>query len=129
MHKKFIDWIFHKIHIEQSLSRLDFHEREVWWCHLGVNVGSEQDGKGEHYARPVLVFKKFNKEICWAIPITTKEKIGKFYVKIFLNKNEARWVIISQLRLIDSKRLIDKICRISKDDYDLVTKATIALCE
>ena len=22
-----------------------YHEREVWWCSLGVNVGYEQNGK------------------------------------------------------------------------------------
>src|SRR3989338_99803 len=32
-------------------SRLFFHEREVWYCHLGENVGFEQDGRGEQYLR------------------------------------------------------------------------------
>jgi hypothetical protein len=27
-----------------------YHEREVWWCTLGVNVGSEENGSGESIA-------------------------------------------------------------------------------
>ncbi|MFH1170496.1 MAG: hypothetical protein V1704_02965 [Candidatus Vogelbacteria bacterium] len=25
-----------------------YHEREIWWCALGVNIGSEQDGSKEY---------------------------------------------------------------------------------
>lgn len=129
MRKKFIDWVFYKIYIDQRISRFNFHEREIWWCHLGVNIGFEQDGKGEQYARPVLIFKKFSREVCWAIPLTTKEKNNRFHVKIFTNDNKMRWAIISQLRLIDSKRLMNKICVINKTNYNSITKSVITLCE
>lgn len=26
---------------------LAFHEREIWWCSIGINLGDEQDGKNE----------------------------------------------------------------------------------
>ena len=32
-----------------------FKEREVWWCKIGLNVGVEQDGKGNNYTRPILI--------------------------------------------------------------------------
>ena len=28
-----------------------FHEREVWWCAVGVNVGTEVDGKNDDFER------------------------------------------------------------------------------
>ncbi len=37
---------------------LFFKEREVWYCYLGLNVGFEQDGKGDSFLRPVLVLRK-----------------------------------------------------------------------
>ncbi len=37
-----------------------FHEREVWWCGIGINIGVEIDGKNSDFERPVLVVKKFN---------------------------------------------------------------------
>jgi hypothetical protein len=27
---------------------LFFHEREIWHCHLGENIGFEQDGRGDN---------------------------------------------------------------------------------
>jgi mRNA interferase MazF len=107
---------------------LFFHEREVWWCSLGHNVGFEQDGKGEKFARPVLVFKKFNKEVFWALPISTRIKKSKFYAPVKLNDNIDRVAIISQLRLIDAKRLIDKIGVVSEANYKDIRKAVINLC-
>ena len=95
---------------------------------MGANVGFEQDGKGEKFARPVLIFKKFNNEIFWALPLSTKIKEGKFYVFLFASDNIKRVAIISQLRLIDSKRLLDKIAVISEDEYKEIKKAVISLC-
>jgi len=40
----------------------------IWRCSLGVNLGVEADGKEEHFRRPVLILKAFNK---------VKEKIIK----------------------------------------------------
>jgi hypothetical protein len=36
------------------------HEREIWWCSMGVNIGDEEDGKNELFERPVLILRKFN---------------------------------------------------------------------
>ena len=30
--------------IDQAHGVVYFHEREIWFCYLGVNIGSEQDG-------------------------------------------------------------------------------------
>ena len=128
MKKDFLKWHNKKAEIENSLQRIFFHKREIWWCSLGANVGFEQDGKGEKFARPVLIFKKFNNEIFWALPLSTKIKEGKFYVFLFASDNIKRVAIISQLRLIDSKRLLDKIAVISEDEYKEIKKAVISLC-
>ena len=129
MKKDFKKWHNAKTEIDNSPRRLFFHEREVWWCSLGVNVGFEQDGKGEKFTRPILVFKKFNNEVFWALPLSTRIKKGKFYQTIDLGDNIPRVVIVSQLRLIDAKRLIDKVGVISKDNYLNIQKAVINLCE
>ena len=129
MKKDYKEWHSKKTEIEHSGNvRLFFHEREVWWCSLGYNVGFEQDGKGDKFARPVLVFKKFNKEVFWALPLSTRVKESKFYAPIELNDGIARVAIISQLRLIDGKRLIDKIGIINEANYKHIQKAVINLC-
>ena len=128
MQKDFIEWSKNKADIHNERMRPFFHEREIWWCSLGENVGFEQDGKGTKFARPVIVFKKFNKEVFWAIPLSTKVKHGRFYVALYAIDNIQRVAIISQLRLVDSKRLLDKITMVSEDEYKNIQKAVASLC-
>ena len=130
MHKKdFKEWHTKKESIEnRPSSRLFFHEREVWWCALGENIGFEQDGKGKQFLRPVLVFKKFNNEVFWAIPLSTRIKDSRFYFSIKLADNIPRVAILSQLRLIDAKRLVDKIGVVNKESLHSIEKAVVRLC-
>ena len=113
--------IWHKIkrYLHNKKERPFFHEGEVWFCSLGENVGFEQDGRGQNYLRPVIIVRKFNKEVCWGVPLTKNKKSGKYYFSFKLN-NEISTAILSQLRLIDSKRLQYKIGGVSsKDSADI----------
>ena len=103
--------------------------REIWWCSLGVNVGFEQDGKGENFGRPVIVFRKFNKEVFWGVPLTTREKGGKFYLPVNIGDNEPRKAILSQLRLLDAKRLYQKVGMIDSATHKALGDAIIMLAQ
>lgn len=128
MQKDFQPWHNKKTVIDHGdTPHVFFHEREVWWCSIGLNVGFEQDGRGEKFARPVLVFKKFNKEVFWALPISTRIKTGRFYSPIGLEDDVPRVAIISQLRLMDAKRLIGKTGTIDQRNYQEIKKAIINL--
>ena len=116
MEKDFQKWHNKKKEIHESDELPYFYEREIWWCSLGVNVGYEQDGKHENFERPVLLLKKFNQHVLWAVPLTSKQKNGKYYYSFEFGK-ETSVAILSQLRLISSKRLLRKIGMISADDY------------
>ena len=94
-----------------------FHEREIFYCHLGQNIGHEQDGKGNAFLRPVIVLKKFNKRLFIGIPTTTQPKKGKFYYKFRFSDQITDYAILSQIRLLDAKRLNNKIGKLSKDDF------------
>lgn len=106
-----------------------FREKEVWWTALGVNIGFEQDGKGEEFHRPVLILKKFNKYVVLVIPLTTKIKKGnKYYVSCsIVNNTIPRMGIISQVRLIDTKRFIDKLGVANDDSYVKIKNAIKAM--
>ena len=52
--------------------------REVWFAHLGINVGNEEDGKGKTFQRPVLILKKVG-NMFFVAPMTTKGRDDKFY--------------------------------------------------
>jgi len=101
-----------------------FKEREVWYCYLGLNIGFEQNGKGDNFLRPILILRKFNKHLFVGLPLTTKIKTNYFYYKIYYNKKE-QCVILSQIRSIDSKRLKNKTFIISKEDFKEIKKRLI----
>jgi len=119
MKKDFDVWNVKKKVVDlKDVSNVFYREKEIWWCHLGVNVGYEQDGKNEEFRRPVLVFKKFNTETFWAIPLTSKLKRGKYYFNFKIaNSNMENTANLSQIRLLDSKRLIDKMGYMNRIDY------------
>lgn len=129
MKKNFQIWNNKKGTIDEKEARVFFHEREIWFSHLGTNVGFEQDGKGDNFGRPVIIFRKFNNEVFWGIPLTTRNKGGRFYVNIDLGDSTQRMAILSQLRLLDAKRLYQKIGVINEETEKLVEEAIINLCK
>ena len=117
--KDYKEWIKNKSLIHNERPRVYFKEREIWFCHLGENIGYEQDGRGESFLRPVVVVKKFNNELLWAVPLTTNKKISSFYFSfIFSGKHSTG--ILSQIRPIDAKRLKYKIGDISQVDFEVL---------
>ncbi len=124
--ENFKEWLFYKFKINNLTRKHIIKQGEVYWCSLGVNVGDEQNGKGLHFRRPVLVFKKFNNNIFLGIPLSTKSKDNKYYITITI-KDIVQSAIISQIRIIDTKRLDEKIGYISKKDFEKVQSEFISM--
>jgi len=116
MSKDFDLWNGQKKYAQREHVRPDFHEKEVWWCQLGANVGDEQDGKGLRFLRPILVVKKFNRNILVGIPLSTKIKTNRFYYVCEFKGREQAFVL-SQIRLLDAKRLQDRMGRLPSDEF------------
>ena len=59
MHKDFDRWNTLKkaVNAADETKRVYFHEGDIWWVRLGVNVGYEIDGKDRDFARPVIVLR------------------------------------------------------------------------
>lgn len=96
--------------------------REIWWCSIGMNIGSEIYGKNEFFERPILIIKVYNKETISVIPLTSKIKYGKYYFSPIILKNTYSCAVLSQTRTISSKRLSRKIGRISRNNFQDVWK-------
>ena len=121
MEKDFDNWnIIKKETHGKKLPPL-FSEREVWWCALGINIGSEEDGKGLNYLRPVLVARKFNKDIFYGLPITSNKKDNKFHLIIDSGDIQGS-IILSQMRLIYAKRLSHLFGKITDKELNEVKK-------
>lgn len=124
MIKKFLEWVHSKIYIDEKPRGKIIHMCEVYWCALGENIGDEENGKGDAFTRPVLIIKKFNNNIFWGIPMSTKLKDNKYYIRVIL-KNTPQSVMISQLRVLDVKRLEQYIGYISRNDFHKVRSSLI----
>lgn len=125
--KDFQFWHFQKSDIHENKVRVNFHEREVWFAAVGANIGHEEDGKGEKFLRPVIILKKFNNETLWGVFTTKQNRVGKYYFKFEYRKDDSTTANLSQLRLVDSKRLVYQIGSISEIDFSELKKRIIAL--
>ena len=121
MYSQYNNWNEIKITIENENIIVGFKERDIFYMNMGKNIGFEQDGKGENFVRPVVIIKGFNKNMFFGIPLSTKMKEGKFYYKFqFQKKDELveNIALLSQMRLFSTKRLLNKIGVISKEDFE-----------
>lgn len=127
MDKDFDKWNQEKKGIERiGPDELPFHEREIWWCSIGLNLGDEQDGKNELFERPILVIKKFNRKLAWVLPMSSKEKEGIYYYKLE-HDGQNFSVILSQLRLLSVKRFRRFIRKVSPEQFSEIKSKTIEL--
>lgn len=118
--KDFDDWIEKKKESHYKVSQPPlFKERDIWWVSVGVNVGFEEDGKNGNYVRPVLVVKKFNRDLFLGVPMSTKLKDNKYYIKVTV-KGDVVSVLTSQLRVFSSKRMWNKLAELDKNDFNVV---------
>ena len=111
-----LDWTRQKVVIENRQSDVYYYERELWWVSLGQNVGFEQNGKNHRFERPVIIMKKFGKDLFFGIPVTTKEKEGRWYFQLETAQGTQR-ALLTQGRVLSAKRLIRKVEMIKEDDF------------
>jgi mRNA interferase MazF len=114
--KRFDEWNSIKKRVEEQPPSF-FHEREIFLCKLGENVGFEQSGQGSDFVRPVLVFRKFNNNFFWGIPLSKTQNRGRFYYSFSFIDGIESVALLSQMKPVDAKRLLNKIGMIKKDDY------------
>ena len=95
--------------------RVYFHEGDIWWARVGVNVGYEIDGKHTQFARPVIVLKKYNQFSFLALPLTTAVRANRWRIALGKVAGEDAFAVLSQLRNLDSLRLYQKIGHIDVD--------------
>jgi mRNA interferase MazF len=61
---------------------------EVRWAHIGVNIGSEIDGKGDAFTRPVLVMHVVGHTVALVVPLTSKIKKNAGYVPFKIHRSD-----------------------------------------
>jgi len=67
------------------------------------------DGKHKEFSRPVVVLKKYNKFSFLSVPLTTSTNFNKYKISVGMVDGINATANLSQLKNIDSKRLINKV--------------------
>lgn len=119
MQKDFDSWNTIKKQVNESNFSDFIHEREVWWCSLGVNIGFEEDGKNSSFERPVLILKKFNKDVVLVVPLSTKVKNRPYHFP-HLHERQEYSALLSQIRVISTKRLLRKIYEMDSSLFAII---------
>lgn len=122
MAKDFDQWNERKKQINAKQPNF-YRARDIRWCSLGVNVGFEQDGTSEAYRRPILIIKGFSRHVCLVVPLTTSTKKNPYHHSVGLIEEREAFVILSQIRLIDTKRLHDRLAILDKEKFEEIRKA------
>ena len=81
MEQDFDRWNDLKKRLDGKIDTPQFFPKEgvVWMTILGKNIGYEQNGVGNQFDRPVLVIKKFNNQMYWAVHIDEAKAFDFYY--------------------------------------------------
>lgn len=126
MEKDFNRWNERKKKLDDSSFNDYVHEREVWWCAIGANIGVESNRKHSNFERPALVIRKFSKDAVVAVPVTTKIKDNPYYIT-YTHDGAEFAAMISQVRLISTKRLIRKVFSMDSGNFLKIRDAVIGI--
>ncbi len=121
--KQFVEWTKKKIrhHVDTKVPIFYFREKEVWWTALGHNVGFEANGKHELFERPVLILKKYSKDMCFVLPLTTQMKSPSPWYQYTISIEGVNCAInVSQGRTISNRRLLRKMTTLDSAVYNEV---------
>lgn len=130
MHKDFDSWNKEKKIVDRKTinQNLFFREREIWWCSTGLNVGVEADGKNENFERPMLIIKKFNSEMLWILPLTSREGNIKYHFRLS-HGDITSYAILSQIKTISTKRLLRRVRTISGPEFYEIVVRVVGILE
>lgn len=98
----------------------------IYWCNLGINIGSEQNK-----IRPIIVTKtKKESKVCTIIPLTSERMNDTRWYHIDLENQNSTALIeqlrnVSKLRILNPFRLKGKLVKISQKDWNNINQALI----
>ena len=114
--KRFNIWMPLKERIHFTGRKWEFREKEIWWMAMGENVGTEVNGKGDSFSRPVLIIRKYGPGGFFGVPLSSQIHKGMWYIT-FKSRGREQCALLSQAGSFCSYRLYGFIGRISKKDY------------
>lgn len=114
----FDSWNQLKQNIHQQEKKIYFREGQIWWIHIGVNIGTEIHGKEDKFLRPCLILNKTSSKKIFVIPLSSQHKKQNFF---FLDSNNTKQsAIFHEAKYIDTKRLLRKKSKITNQELQKI---------
>ena len=118
MEKNFDYWNSLKKKLHNKVKYQHPKEKEIWWCSVGLNIGSEVFGKGVFLSRPVLVINAESSESFIGIPLTSKLKNKRYACVIKTEDQKLHTALVYQIKNFDKRRLIKKAYQLNDSEYE-----------
>ena len=93
---------------------------QIWWCHLGENIGTEISGKNTDLTRPVIIFKRLSRYTFLVIPCSTQTKEGSWF-SFFTHNKKQMVACLNQVKIIDYRRLKNKVGILDDKDFQKIS--------
>lgn len=112
------------IKFQKSIPKFPITNNYIYWCDLGINIGSEQNK-----IRPVLILKtKMNAPICTVLPLTSERMNDTRWYHIDLEMQNSTVLIeqlrnVSKLRIINPQRIKGTLVKITLNDWNKINSA------
>lgn len=117
-HKDYRKWIEVKQKLDVSAGNIYVRAGEIRWVSIGVNVGSEIDGKGPSFTRPCLVLHVIGSALALVVPFTSQKKANKqFYHHVELEHFDS-YLCLSQMRVVSQQRMFKRIKKMPEQQFD-----------
>ncbi|PKM87290.1 hypothetical protein CVU83_03185 [Candidatus Falkowbacteria bacterium HGW-Falkowbacteria-2] len=118
---KIINWSLLKVRMDHAFRNVYVIKKEIWWASIGMNIGHEENGKNSLFERPVLVLRRYSNHLALVVPLSSKFKTNRYYFKIEY-KGRISSVLVSQIRVISTKRFIRKIGTLDRALFETIQK-------
>lgn len=112
-------WNAVKKSIDNAQTKQGVKNQRIYWTKIGQNVGNEVFGKGNNFARPVLVVSAFANDTFLGVPLSSKaqNKKGKFYHKFIDSKGKMQIALLGQVRIFDIKRVGAYLSKMDRENF------------
>ena len=120
-HEEMEKWMELKIKLNKSRTMFNFKEGEIWWTAVGKNVGIEINGKGNGFARPILIYKKLSRQGFVGLALTTQKHSGSWYKPLTVGGKQA-YAVLPQIKTMSVLRLYRRIDKISPREYKIIER-------
>ena len=123
---EYATWMKEKAHIkfEKNIPCFLITANYIYWCDLGINIGSEQNK-----IRPVLIVKTHkNSTVCTVIPLTSERMNDSRWYHVDLEDQNSTAIIeqlrnVSKLRILSPMRKKGHVLKITQNDWENINKA------